>query len=246
MNALEIGYVILTVIVTCLFLYGYNYALKRINVDTKSKRKRLTLLILGIVSWWAYVFLLAASGFLKELSLPPRFPLLLIIPLFIFTAILLYKKRNSAVLHAIPRSWPIYFQSFRIVVESLFIATVSAGILHKEVTLEGYNYDMFIGLTAPIIALLVYQLRIAPQQLALVWNYLGLLVLASVIALFTTTVFFPSLWGYEGVFVPTEFLDFPYILVAAYLMPMAVFVHIVSIIQLTGSKEFHIQSENQD
>lgn len=237
MSLLELGYIGLTLLMTTVLLVGYATTMKRIGMAPTSIRSRIALTGFGIIGWLTYVFILAHSGILKDLSLPPRFPLLLIIPLFIFTGVFLYAKRRSPVLHAIPRSWPIYFQSFRIAVESLFVSTVAIGYLHKEVTIEGYNYDMLFGISAIVIGLLVFQLKVLPKKALLAWNYMGILVLASVIFLFTTTVFFPVLWGYESSFVPTEFLDFPYILVAAYLMPLAVFMHILSIIQLKASSK---------
>jgi uncharacterized membrane protein len=192
--------------------------------------------MLGIVLWWTYTGLLAYTGILQDYSLPPKFPLLLILPAFLFTGIVLYRNRQSPVLHAIPASWPIYFQSFRVGVESLFVASFAAGLLHKEVTIEGYNYDMLVGLSAPLIGLLVFQFRVLPKRIALLWNYLGILVLIAVVAVFMTTIFFPELWGSETPLAPKAFGTFPFVLVASFLMPVAIFVHILSIIQLSRSE----------
>ena len=232
MTPLALGYILLTILMTVLVIFGYYRAMTSIGLEKPLIVKRLSLSILAVCGWLLYTYLMAASGFLKDLSLPPRFPLLLIIPLFIFIGFLFRTKRNSAIIGAIPRSWPIYFQSFRIIVELLFVATVAQGLLHKEVSIEGYNFDMIFGLTAPVICLLVYRLKSIPEKIVLYWNYLGLAVLLSVILLFLTTAFFPRVWGHDTSFIPTGFLDFPFILVAAYLMPLAVFIHILSIVQL--------------
>ena len=229
---IELGYILLTLLMAIIIIAGYCYGLKKIGKDSRTINKRVTFVALGISGWLVYTYILAGSGFLQNFNLPPRFPIFLIFPLFIFTGIVLYKNRNSKILSAIPQSWAIYFQSFRIVVEILFVATVGVGFLHPEVTIEGYNYDMLFAFTAPVIGYFVFKAAKLSKTAALIWNYLGLVVLASVIALFTTTVFTPSLWGSETSLAPVEIVTFPYVLVAAFLMPLAVFIHIFSILQL--------------
>jgi hypothetical protein len=229
---LELGYLLLTAIASIIIVYVYHYGLKRIGIEKTAINKRITYLIVGLLLWFIYVFAITKSGILASFELPPRFPIFVIFPLFIFTGIVLYKNRNSKMFSAIPSSWAIYIQSFRILVESLFVATVAAGFMHKEVTIEGYNFDMLFALTAPIIGYLVFNAKKLPIKIALYWNYIGLAVLASIIVVFMTTIFFPSLWGSETSLAPPQVVEFPFILVAGFLMPVAVFVHVFSIIQL--------------
>lgn len=233
MTVLAIGYTTLSIVVMALLLFGYQTALKNIGKSPRHRLRKVGLAFVGILLWWLYTYLVASSGIVKDLSLPPKFPLLLIFPVFLFTAIVFYRARKSQVLHAIPVAWPVYFQGFRILVEGLFVASVAAGILHKEVTIEGYNMDMIYACTAVITGYLVFGLKKFSMQWALYWNYLGLAVIASIIFLFMTTLFVPQLWGHEKSVAPIGFLDFPYVMVASFLMPTAVFVHVLSIIQLT-------------
>lgn len=221
----------MSIIVVCI----YNYGLKKIGHSKAVVQKRIMYVILGFLIWFVYVFMIAKSGVLKNFSLPPRFPVFTIFPLFAFTGIVLYKNRKSRMFSVIPASWSIYFQSFRILVETLFVYTVAKGFLHPEVTIEGYNFDMIFAITAPIIGYFVFNINKLPKIVALYWNYLGLAVLFSIIVVFMTTIFFPSVWGSETSLAPPEMVDFPYILVAAFLMPLAVFVHVFSIIQLRSN-----------
>jgi len=229
---LALGYILLTLLIILIILIVYNYGLKKLGLAKKEIHKRLIYVAIGLLIWLTYIYFISNSGFLSDFSLPPRFPIFTIFPLFIFTGLVLYNNRNSEIFKAIPLPWAIYFQSFRIVVESLFVATVTAGLLHKEVTIEGYNFDMVFALSAPIIGFLIFKANLLPKKIALLWNYLGLAVLVSVIFVFTTTTFAPSLWGSETPLSPPDMVRFPYVLVASFLMPVAVFVHIFSIIQL--------------
>lgn len=230
---LKIGYLALSLVITVLFTLIAKRAIDN-SVDDKSARKsKLFTIIIGMLVWQGYILGLGASGFLANYSLPPRFPVFLIFPVFAFTGIFLFKNRKKKWIGEIPQQWLIYFQSFRILVETLFVFSVAAGVLHENVTIEGYNFDMILGLSAPVIAFLAYGIKVLPKKIVLAWNILGLGILASVIFLFITTIYFPQFWGSDVALMPLEFAAGPYLLVAGFLMPSAVFVHFLSIVQLT-------------
>ncbi|MGB1242898.1 MAG: hypothetical protein ACPG49_10275 [Chitinophagales bacterium] len=230
---IEFGYIALVITMATIIVLGYNYALKAVNTPTDTRKKYLGRLLIGLLLWFAYTFAISKSGLLDDWSLPPRLPLLLIFPAFTFIGVFLYKQQKSPVIAALPKSWLIYYQSFRIVIESLFVASVGVGILHPEVTFEGYNYDIVFAFTAPIVAYLVFNKKILSEKMALAWNYLGLVVISVIIFLFVTTMYFPVVWGSTEPIAAKGFLEFPYVFVGSFLMPSAVFIHVLSIIQLS-------------
>ena len=228
---LKIAYIVLTLMmITVLVLIG-RYTIKKTVEHNTAANKKFLILVIALLAWQVYVFWIANSGILLNFEFPPRFALLLIIPLFIFTGIFIYLSRNKKWIVTIPPHWLIFYQSFRILVESIFVASVTAGILNKEVTIEGYNYDMIFAYTAPIIGFLAFK-KILSKQLLILWNYLGLIVIASIIFLFITSIYAPQLFGSEAILIPSASLLFPYVLVAGFLMPSAVFIHVLSIVQL--------------
>mgnify|MGYP005989421529 CR=1 FL=1 len=228
----QFGYVTLTLFMSFILLFTYNLALKKIGESKRKRIKRTAIAGIGLLAWFVYVYFITRSGILQNYDLPPRFPIFLVIPPFIFTAIVLYKNRRSKIFAAIPKSWSIAYQSFRIIIESLFVATVTLGILHPEVTFEGYNYDILFGASSFLILFLVFVKKAVSEKVALIWNYLGLIVIAFIIFLFTTTTYFPSLWGSTTSLASEDMISFPFVLVPAFLMPSAVFVHIFSIMQM--------------
>tara|TARA_B100000809_G_scaffold58771_1_gene55254 strand:+ start:1252 stop:1902 length:651 start_codon:yes stop_codon:yes gene_type:complete len=199
--------------------------------DKNTRNKKLVLLIGGLILWSLYQLAIGASGFLTDFSLPPRFLFCLVLPAFLFTGIFLSKNRKKAWIMAIPESWLTYIQSFRILVETLFVYSVSARVLHPIVTIEGYNFDMVFGASALLIWFFTYRLKIISKPLLIIWNYLGIAVLASVIYLFVTSVYFPNIYGLTEM-MPKTFATAPYVLVAGFLMPLAIFIHVLSIIRL--------------
>ena len=82
-------------------------------------------------------------------------------------------------IQTIPPIWLTTYQIFRIAIEYVFVYTVAAGILHKNVTIQGYNYDMVFAFTAPLMALFIYKSKQVPRRILLNWNYLGLFVIGN-------------------------------------------------------------------
>jgi hypothetical protein len=205
------------------------FGLKNAQVSSKSLRW----FGIGAAVWLCYTAGLAATRFFKVQALPPRFPIFLIIPAFAFIGWFFLSGRANYLLGAVPKHQPIYLQSFRIVVELLILGVFRKGLATYEPTLEGYNFDVLMGLTAPLLAWLVFSKKILPEKVALAWNYVGLLMLANVVGIFITLLVKPQLWGYEATPVSPEFGTMPYLLIPAVYMPLAVFLHIFSIRQLS-------------
>lgn len=191
---------------------------------------------IGLLVWNFYLYLVAESGIVQDFTLPPKGMMALILPAFIFTGLFIYFNRKEAWIGNIPPHWLIYYQTFRILIELLFVASVAEGVLHSNVTIEGYNFDLIFACTAPIIGYILQQDYIKYRKLALAWNYLGLGVIASIIFVFITTIFFPGFYGSETQLMPKAFGTYPYVIVAGFLMPSAVFMHVLSIVQLNKKK----------
>ena len=231
MTLLQLGYFGLMVIVTIIAIsFGFTAINKTFETDKAAKKKRL--LVIGLIVWHTYIYLMASSGFIYTLSFPPRFALTMIIPSFIFTGVFVSRNRKSDWILNLPTSKLFFFQSFRILVELLFVASVSIGLLHKEASIEGYNYDMVYALTVPIVGYIAFSRKTPNLKLVRIWNYVGLAVLATVIFVFMTTIYRPQMYGATEPMMPLEATTYPYVLVAGFLMPIAVFIHVLSIAQL--------------
>ncbi len=233
---LQIGYITLSVVVLVLLLLIGNHAINKSVKDEKVRTRYKRVLILVMLLWQVYLIIMGTSGFLASFSLPPRMPLLIIVPLFISMGVFLNKNKNKQWIQSIPPIWLTAFQSFRIVVETLFVLSLPTGVLHENVTIEGYNYDMVVGISAPIIALMVYYSKKLPNKLLTAWNIFGLTVLACTVFVFMSTAFFPQIYGFETTPLSTDFGMYPYVLVPGLLMPAAVFMHVLSLIQLRSFK----------
>jgi hypothetical protein len=183
----------------------------------------------GLAVWLALTAALAQFGTLSVWSaLPPRLPLL---PLCAF-AVFLTLGRTAVVKTLIansPRSWPIAAQTFRVGVELVLFAFHAAGQAPLQVTFEGRNFDILVGATAPVLAWLVHRQRVTPAAVA-VWNVLGLAMLANTIVTVATSIPGPLHRDWPGE--PfTALAAWPLVWLPAFLAPLAVFFHIVSLRQ---------------
>jgi len=234
---LNLAYIGLSILMTViLVLIGLDTIKKTFNDASTARKKRLTL-ILSLLLWHVYIFTIASTGILQNYEFPPKFLLLLILPAFLFTGVFIYKNRNSEWLRNIPEHWLIYYQTFRILIEILFVFSVTRGIVHWQMTIKGYNFDLIFATSALIIGFLVFQEKMLAKKVALWWNYIGLAVITVIIFLVQSAIYLPEIYGSDVVLLPREFVMYPYVLIAGFLMPSAVFIHVLSIVQLGNTTE---------
>ena len=144
-------------------------------------------------------------------------------------------SKNSSVIKAIPNTWPVYFQSFRIIVELILLYTFYAGIIPESATFEGLNFDVLMGGAAPFVAYhLVRQNK--SKNLLYFWNFLGIGMVLFVGYIIASSIYFPQTWGSDVPLVDMKFIEMPYLLLAGFLAPLAIFMHVVSLIQLRSNQ----------
>ena len=121
---LQLAYLALTLLTILLIgAIGFGSINKTFIPEKRGKKKAL--LLFGLLGHQLYIFLITSSGFVQDFSFPPRFALTMILPAFIFTTIFVYKNRNAAWLMNIAPSNLFFFQSFRLLVELIFVFSVT-------------------------------------------------------------------------------------------------------------------------
>ncbi len=225
-------YLLLFLFLVFVLIYWFRRGMRSSDLDNKTIQK-YTLIGVGCISLWVlFQYGLSLTGFYQNMSLPPRLPLAMIIPLVLFSIIFLVRNKKSKILKNIPIHVPIAYQSFRAAIEVLFYFTFMKGLLPEQVTFAGANFDVLIGITAVFMAFYAARPH-ASKKILLLWNYVGIAVVGFAAFTFVSSFYFPSFWG-ENARISKEFGQFPYLLLPAFIMPSAIFVHIFSILQLTG------------
>ncbi len=235
----KVLFVLLTLVMVTLCIAAVFYT-RTITISAGPLRRRKNIITAAMTSLWlVYVAVISYSGLLQTTALPPRIPLLLILPLFVFIALFLSRRSNATLIDAIPLNWLIYAQVFRVAVELLLHQLSVEGIIPEDATFKGYNYEIVIAATAPLIAAGCIRSGRLIRLPLILWNIAGLTTLAIVVFLFMTHAYAPGIYTNAGPFSIIDFGSFPYTLLPGFLMPLAVFMHILALVKLrrlSGSK----------
>jgi len=191
-------------------------------------------LIVGF-AWLMYLLIISNLGVLNNFNLPPRIPLLIVIPTVVASIVFTGSKSFRNVLERVPLHLPVFLTSFRILVELLIYGAYREGVFPQRVTFEGLNYDILVGLSACVVGVLLLK-RKFPLWGLLVWNILSLLVLALTVYSFVSSYYFPDHMSLSN---KMEFVQFPFLLLAGVLLPVAIFLHVFSIRQLFIKRHLH-------
>jgi hypothetical protein len=197
-------------------------------LNFSEQKKRLFFAYAILVSvWLLYVIIVSQSGVLADFSLPPRLPLLIVIPAIIGSIVITCRSSFNEVLRHTPLHWPVYLQSFRIVVELLIYGAFADGVFPERATFKGLNYDILSGLSAPVVAYLNQRGSISGKVL-LIWNVIAMAILSVTVYAFISTYYFSDYLATGS----SDFVRLPYLLLAAVLLPVAIFLHLFSLRQL--------------
>ena len=189
-----------------------------------------TLVSAGLPLWLLYAGIISLSGVLVAVPGRPPGLLLIVIPVFLFVALVLVRSQAAGrAALALPLGVLIGTQSFRIIVELFLNQLALDGLAPRMLTFQGANFDLWIGVSAPFVAWLT--LRGTNRRFALVWNMLGLLSLANVITRSVLTA--PGPLHLLHTEVPNLIMStFPYSYVPAFLAPLAITLHVLCIPRL--------------
>ena len=195
-------------------------------------RRLITLVAagLGLLAWFGVLLALGKSGFFQVTESGPPKVMLMILPPVIAIVVLSLLKPVGKLMGGIPWHWMPALQSFRVGVEAVLFVLAANAIAPKEMSLGGWNYDLFIGLGGIIVAILLAKAPDKFRKLAIAYNFLGMLVLGVVVV----TGIGSALGFIETTPRNTFIATNPYVLLPGFLVPMAFFLHISSLRQLMG------------
>ncbi|MES1176946.1 MAG: hypothetical protein ABUL62_21675 [Myxococcales bacterium] len=219
----------LTVMMLAVVGLGVFAGARRSGAEVRSASGAALKTMLALSVWLGLVSFLAVRGVLSNwTALPPRWPLL---PLTAFITIWFLMRSPAAtrILTSIPAAWLIATQCFRIGVELSLYALHAAGRAPVQITFEGRNFDILVGLSAPLMAWLLATGRLG-EKAALAWNVLGLAILANTVATVATSAPGPLHHAWPGAPL-TAIASWPTVWLPAFLMPLAVFLHVASLRQ---------------
>lgn len=199
-------------------------------------RNNLRLIALAVlVGWLSYAGMLGYMGVLGDSSLRPPGTLFLMAPLFLFVFLVLVRSSSGAqIAAAFPLQLLIGAQLFRVPVELFLHRLWLEGLAPKMLTYEGANFDIVIGLSAPLVAFIANHARIG-RPFALFWSIAGLISLANVATRALLTA--PGPLNLIHAEVPNLAIGtFPFSYIPGFLAPLALILHVLALRDLSGRR----------
>jgi len=230
--AVSLLFVVTVVGMFLLVLWGAMRAARRVGPGA-TLGVRLAGVALG--GWLALTAALAERGFFEDFYALPPHMLLAVGPPLLAVLALAASARLDPLLAALPPSWPIGAQAFRVVVEIVLWRLAVAGVAPEIMTFTGRNVDILVGLTAPIVAYGCFVRRAWPARVARWWNWAGVVILLNVVVQAQLSA--PTRFRVFETDPPTTFIgDLPYIWLPAFLVPLAWALHAISLRQLRSTR----------
>jgi hypothetical protein len=203
------------------------------GADLTSGQRRATWLsvVVPFTLWFAVAWSAAVNGvFHADASPLPALPLAIFLPVIIGAPLLLWSKRVGQVLDAMPASWLIAVQTYR-VFGSVFLAAGLRGALPGVFAVPAGIGDVLTGLFAVPAAIALATGAAQGRRAAIAWNLFGLADFAVAIALGLITS--PGPFQLIVPNVPSIGAGaYPNVLTPAFVVPSSILLHALSLRQL--------------
>jgi hypothetical protein len=186
---------------------------------------RSTGFLLLALGWIILQSVLSASGFYSAPGKPLRFPLLLMPPV-VLGLIYSYTANGRRFFAALDIRMLTLLQLIRLLVEPVLYWLSLYHLIPTVMTFEGKNFDIVMGLTAPLIYYFGFVRRTLPARVILLWNWMGIALLSIVV----------SIGVYSALHAPLAIQQFPWALLPGFLVPTAFLSHVASIRLLASGR----------
>lgn len=194
-----------------------------------------------IVPWIIFQTIISSTGFyLNTHTYPPRFALLLLPPLIMIIR-LFGSLKGRLLIDKLDIKMLTILHVIRIPVELVLFWLFSNKVIPGIMTFEGRNFDIFSGVTAPVIFYFGFIRKKLSQRVILAWNFLSLALLMNIAfhAIFSLPTAFQQ-FGFEQPNI--AILYFPFVLLPACLVPLVLFSHLAAIRQLIMNNDRDFKS----
>ena len=210
---------------------GLWLGLEAANLSPRQRRATWLAVMVPVTLWAAVAWTAAINGvFRTDFSPLPLLPGAIFLPVIVAVPLLLLSKRVGEVLDAMPETWLVALQIYRILGVQ-WLAYWMRGSLPTIFALPAGAGDVLTGLFALQAAIAVAAGTARGRRAAIYWNIFGLADFAIAITLGMITSpgqFQLIVPGVSGVGVDA----FPNVLTPAFVVPSSVLLHVLSIRQL--------------
>ncbi|MDR3678542.1 MAG: hypothetical protein P4L41_01170 [Flavipsychrobacter sp.] len=220
MHQLPISISILFIVTTAITVFLFNRA---------SHNSIATLSVLLV--WLALQAIVSVTGFYTVTNvLPPRF-LLLVLPPVVLIILIFILPLGRQYMDSLDIRKLTLLHTVRILVEMVLYWLYIHKTIPELMTFEGWNFDVFSGLSAPVVFYYGFIKKRIGRKGLLVWNFVSLALLINVvfIAMLSAPLPFQQLAFDQP---NVALLYFPFVWLPCGVVPIVLFAHLAAIRQL--------------
>lgn len=209
---------------------GLWLGLERTDLSLRQRLMVWLTVMITFTLWYAMILSAAVAGVFRTGVFPPRLPLAVIGALLAFMPLLLASRRIGQLLDAMPASWLVGLQVYRLHGGFILVAWVlnqTPGIL----ALPGGIGDLATGLLALPTAIALASGSAAGRRTAMAWNIFGLLDFVVVIGIGAIITPGPFQLIVPSISNSTIGL-FPLAVIPAFTVPCGILLHALSLRQV--------------
>lgn len=187
---------------------------------------------LGALMLWAFAqSVIGYSGFYTVAdTIPPRF-VLLVLPTIALIMVLFLTKSGKSFIDNLDLKWLTLIHIVRLPIEIVLYWLFLAKAIPQIMTFEGRNFDILMGLSAPLVFYLFFVRCSLKSGILLMWNIVGVLLVSNVAI---TGILSAPLAFQQFEFEQPNIavLYFPFNLLPSLIVPLVLFSHFASIRQI--------------
>lgn len=219
-------------VIVAVLLFGLWVGLRRAGLDPQERLLTWLAVAVPMLVWLFVVLGLAQGGTFRPGAVAPvpALPIAALLPVLIALPLLLRSRNVAAALDAVPASWLIGLQVYR-VLGGTFLVRWAAGLLPGEFALPAGTGDFLVGALALPVAFYVHSRARGSRLAGYGWNALGILDLCLALTMGALTT--PG---------PTQMLaldrpnvgigGYPLVMIPAFAVPLSLILHGLSLWQL--------------
>ena len=168
----------IVIMLITLFLF-YNILKKSSSINIQNKAGYI---LLGFVLWIILQSILSLTNVYSNHldSLPPKILILGLLPNIMVILLLFITKKGRLFIDSLPIFNLTNLNSIRVLVELILWLLFLNNTVPELMTFEGRNFDIIVGLSAPIISYLVFNKKLLGNKSLLIWNIISLLLLFNI------------------------------------------------------------------
>jgi hypothetical protein len=210
---------------------GLWLGLERTELTPAQRRNAWLAVMIPFTLWLAFIWGVAINGaFRAGVSPVPLTPFAIFLPVIIGVPILLRSQRIGQVLDAMPATWLVALQVYR-VLGSAFLIGWARGAVPGVFALPAGIGDVITGLLAVPVAIAVAAGTIEGRKAAIAWNTFGLLDFTVAVGIGLV-----SAPGPLQLIVPAvtnaQLGTYPTVMIPAFAVPSSILLHALSLRQL--------------